>query len=263
MKKKLDIEKIKTIFWPGTIYVGVTIVVLAVLYLLMDYFVMPLYTRQHQSIEVPNVTHLSYTAAEKILKKAGLKTVKAGEKYDENFPPGFVLFQNPEAGSPVKKGRRVYLTVGKGQRTFPMPKLVGMPLRDARFTLENLHLNPGEVTYENDNYYPEDVVSDQSVPEGQDVAVGSTIDLTVSLGEEPTVFIVPEVVGKSLTDAEIAIKKAGLTLGRVQKQVTDKVLPNTVIGQSLDPGLEVSKGDTLDIVISQLNQNKEEGKLTW
>jgi len=258
-----DIAKtLKDISVRYLIPVGIVIFSFMILYFLLNYLIMPFYTRQHQSIKVPEVTNLSFTAAQKILSKAGLKPIKAGEKYDESFPPGFVIFQNPEAEAPVKKGRRVYLTVSKGRRTFEMPKLVGLPLRDAKFKISDLHLILGNIIYENDTYYPEGVVSAQSIDPGKPIAAGEKIDLTVSLGVEPTEFIVPKVVGKSLNDAKLAIKKAGLTLGRIESQYTDKVLPNTVVGQSLEPGLEVSKGDTLDIVVSRL-QEKKEDSLKW
>jgi serine/threonine-protein kinase len=128
--------------------------------------------------------------------------------------------------------------------------------------LNENNLKLGSVKYEIDNYYPENVVSQQSIPENNQVISGESIDLTVSLGIEPTEFIVPNLVGKSLNDAKIAIKKAGLTLGDIEYQQTEKVLPNTVLDQSLEPKLEVSKHDTIGLVISKLLIS-EEDKVVW
>jgi len=228
-----------------------------VLYFALDLLLMPLYTRHWQSVEVPNVIHLSYRAAEKLLDRAGLRSVKGAEKYDENFPPGFVLFQNPEAGSRVKKGRRIYLTVGRGGRVFDMPKLVGVSERDARFVLERNHLELGEVNYELDAVHPEGVVSAQSIEPGLQVSISESVDLVVSLGIEPMEFYVPKVVGKSLDEAEVAVKKAGLVLGGIRYQRTDKLLPNTVISQLPEPGLEVERADTVQVVVSELYRKVE------
>ena len=241
---------------------GILFALILFLYLLMDFLVMPLYTRHWQKIIVPNVTHLSYEAAEKILARVGLKAVKAAEKYDENFPPGFVLFQNPEAESPVKKGRRVYLTVGKGQRVFPMPNFIGEPFRDVKFRLKELKLRLGKIEYEIDEFHPEGGVSDQSIEPKTQVSVGEVVDLTVSLGAKPDRYIVPDLIGKSEDDAKIAIKKAGLTLGEITYQETDRLVPKTVISQSLEAGLEVMQGDTLNIVVSQLPGSDKE-KIQW
>jgi eukaryotic-like serine/threonine-protein kinase len=231
--------------------------------LLLIYLVMPFYTRQHQSIAVPNVCNLSYSAAQKILEQKDLKIVKAAEKYDENFPSGFVIFQNPEPGSTVKKGRRIYLTVGKGQRVIEMPKLVGLAERDAKFILSDHNLNVGQISYEIDEFLPEGVVSEQSIEIGRLVSVGEQVDLTVSLGVEPSIYIVPDLVGKSMQEALKEIKKAGLILGKLNRQKTDKILPNTVISQSVEAGLEVDRGDTLNLVISQLKHGIEERSESW
>ncbi len=241
---------------------SITLVSIIILFCLFDWFIMPIYTRHWNAVDVPNVTHLSFDAAKKILNKAGLEAVKGSEKFDENYPPGFVLFQNPEASFSVKKGRRIYLTIGKGQRTFEMPKLVGISERDAKFVLAQNNLKVGQITYESDDFYPEGVVSEQSVKENHLVAVREKISLTVSLGGEPTEFIVPDIIGKSKDDAVVRIIKAGLTLGEIKFQATNKLLPNTVIDQSLEAGLDVQKGDTLAIIVSKLPQLKED-EIKW
>ncbi len=163
-----------------------------------------------------------------------------------------MLFQNPEAGSAVKKGRRVYLTVGKGERLFPMPRLIGMAERDVKFALADLNLVLGEIVYKTDPFYPEGVISGQAIEPGMEVAVGQRVDLVVSSGLEPFDYIVPELVGKSLNDALLEVEESGLTLGDIQEQETDKVLPNTVISQSLAAGVQAARGDTLSILVSKL-----------
>jgi beta-lactam-binding protein with PASTA domain len=237
---------------------AVLVALTVVLFFSVDLLIMPFYTRHWQAIEVPDVSYISWTAAKKVLSKKGLKAVHSAEKYDENYPPGFVLFQNPEGGAMVKKGRRVYLSLGRGQRIFSMPRLIGSAERDARFILEENGLRLGNVTYEMDSFYPEDVVSQQSVDPDVDVAIGTVIDLTVSLGVEPDEFIVPSLVGKSKEDAERLTKKAGLTMGRVRYQATNRLVPNTVIRQNIEPGVEVEKGTAIDIVISKLLFREEE-----
>ena len=225
-----------------------------VLYFLLDWAVMPLYTRQYQSIPVPDVMNLTYQAAERRLREAGLRVVKGSEQYHEETVAGDVLFQVPEAGTPVKKGRRVYLTISKGHKLLAMPKLVGISERDARFALQESELLLGTIDYRTDEFYPEGVVCGQSISPGADIRFGTRVDLSVSVGIEPSEFIVPEVVGLSLDQAVQLIRKAGLTPGQITEQSTGKLLPNTVISQSLEAGTSVSKGDTLAMIISILEE---------
>ncbi len=231
---------------------------LVAFYLLMDRVVMPAYTRHGQAIDVPDVTNMTFETARSVLEEHKLKAVKGGERFDSHVPPGYVLFQEPPAGSKVKTGRRIYLTLSKGERTIAMPNLVGGSERDAVFKLNSVGLAVDSVEYDYSSYYPDGVVADQSIPPGTEVAVGTKVRLTVSLGPMPSEFIVPNVVGKSLDEARKAIKKAGLTVGKIVYQESDELLPDTVIEQSLEPGTKVSAGDTLDLVVSKLPDGQTE-----
>ncbi|HNW60602.1 MAG TPA: PASTA domain-containing protein [bacterium] len=232
-----------------TAYLAAAVVLL---YLLFDWAIMPLYTRQYQSIPVPDVLNIPFNAAERRLKDLGLRVVKAEEQYDEKVAAGDVRFQIPEAGIPVKKGRRIYLTISKGHKILTMPKLTGMSERDARFALEEAELLAGEVDYRTDEFYPAGVVCGQSVAAGADIRHGTHVDLSVSVGIEPSEYIVPATVGLSLDQALQTIRQAGLTPGVISEQRTGKLLPNTVVSQSIEAGTVVSKGDSLNLVISIL-----------
>jgi len=121
-----------------------------------------------------------------------------------------------------------------------------------RFIVQDNELSLGYIAYRNDPFLPDGVVCEQSPAEGSTVGVHERVDISISLGVEPTEFIVPELVGKSEEDAVLAIQKAGLTLGEINRQAAEELLPNTVISQSLQAGLQVAKGDTLNIVVSIL-----------
>jgi serine/threonine-protein kinase len=247
-----DLKNWLSLSWKRkAVYLTVAVVLI---YLLFDWAIMPLYTRQYQSIPVPNVLNLPYNAAERRLRDVGLKVVKGEEQFDEKVDAGDVLFQVPESGTPVKKGRRVYLTISKGHKVLTMPKVIGMSERDAKFTLEESELTLGYTDYRTDDFYPEGVVCGQSVAAGADIRHGTRIDLSVSLGIEPSEYIVPETVGLSLDQALQLIRKAGLVPGQISEQQTGKLLPNTVISQSIEAGTVVSKGDPLDLVISVLEK---------
>jgi len=233
-----------------TLYIAAAVLLL---YALFDWALMPLYTRQYQSILVPDLLNMPYPSAERRLKSLGLRAVKAEEQYDEQVAAGDVRFQIPEAGTPVKKGRRVYLTISKGHKILTMPKLTGLSERDAQFALEEAELKLGAVDYRTDEFYPAGVVCAQSVAAGADIRHGTRVDISVSIGIEPSEYVVPATVGLSLDQALQLIRQAGLTPGTITEQRTGKLLPNTVVSQSLEAGTVVSKGDTLNLIISILD----------
>ena len=66
----------------------------------------------------------------------------------------------------------------------------------------------------------------------------------------PETVIVPNVVGHSQRDAEIAVENAGLKLGK--HEYIDSDLPEgTVVRQSIDPNTEVVEGTEIVLVISK------------
>jgi beta-lactam-binding protein with PASTA domain/Flp pilus assembly protein TadD len=62
-------------------------------------------------------------------------------------------------------------------------------------------------------------------------------------------FVVPQLTGLSKSDAEKALKNAGLALGRTSTQPS-AARRDTVIGQSLAPGGAASKGAKVDLVLA-------------
>jgi len=225
---------------------------LLIFFLLMDNIVMPIYVRLGQEYEIPKVTGMLYDDAGMILKEYGFKIVLEGERYDSQFPPGYVILQNPLAFTSVKKGRRVYVVTSMGERYVKIPVLVGHGERNARFMIQSAGLVLDHVSYEHDSYYPEGVVSEQSIQPDREVKVRTTINIIVSMGPFPDRFLVPSLIG---IDLEVAIKrlqKAGLKLGNVTYQIEDKLLPNTVLSQSIEPDTEVNVGEAVDLVVSKL-----------
>ena len=225
---------------------------LLVLYLTCDHILMPIYTRHGRDVYVPDVVGLTYAGAQMRLSQQGFRIVKAGEQFDSEHEPGIVLFQSPEPGAPAKRGRRVYVIISKGERFVTMPKLVGGSERSAALELSSQGLVLGNVEYVFSGNYLRDVVCAQSIPEGQIVKQGTQVDIAVSLGPSPDRLVVPSVIGKSLAEATKLIQRSGMTVGAVRYQVSDKLLPETIIDQSPPGGTEVQAGQTVDLVVSRL-----------
>ncbi|NOZ61011.1 MAG: PASTA domain-containing protein [Calditrichaeota bacterium] len=229
-------------------------------YLLLDQFFMPFYTRHGQQIQVPDLTNMFYEDAKDTLNRLSLKIVEEDKKFDPSntYPIGVVMSQNPIPQAKVKKGRRIYVIVSKGEPTLEMPNLVTKSERNAIFSINKLGLISKGIRYEHSDLYQAGVVSSQSIPPGTEIKPGAEIELTVSLGLYPDKFIVPDLIGRNLNDARTIIIKSGLTLGEVNFQIAEDLLPLTVISQSLQPQTEVTQGDTINLLVSKLLPSSEE-----
>ncbi len=240
--------------------VALLFAILFVLYLLFDLLIMPAYTRHGQEIIVPDLTSLIYEDAREHLESLELEIVEDAKKFDSNneFPIGTIMGQNPRPGSTVKKGRRIYVIVSKGEPTIEMPQLVHRSERNAIFMIKNLGLELRDVYYEHSDIFPNGAVSHQSIPPGSDVKTGTYVDIIVSLGRFPDKFIVPSLIGRSLKDAKKIIIQAGLAIGEINYRTKEDLLPDTIIDQSLKENEEVSQGDSISLVVSKLPGRREE-----
>lgn len=136
-------------FWINII--GMIVVVCAVVWGTLAW--LDSYTRHGEAHIVPGVKNKSIEEAAKILNNGTMKSVVIDSNYVKGVPAGMVLEQTPAAGSRVKEGRTVYLTI----TTTSVP-LVALPdiidnssvrqaaakLKSIGFRLTEPELVPGE-----------------------------------------------------------------------------------------------------------------------
>lgn len=230
---------------------AIVIAAIIVLFYVFDNIVMPRYVQQEQTTSVPGVIGRPVDEAIKLLADAGLLGKKSDTRTDKQYPEGTVVVQNPPAGTVVKFGRGVYLTVSGGEPMVSVPSLRGRSLRDATFALERFGLVLGNARYEVSEEYPQGTIIDQDTPENTVVPAGRVIAVVVSQGKSADQVPVPDVIKKSFSEAERIIIQAGLRIGNITYQINTELLPNTVIEQFPKTGELVPSGRAIDLVVAQ------------
>jgi len=224
---------------------------LSLIVLLFDKAIMPWYVRSGATETVPNVAGMKLEDAEKHLEQLGFTPHKADERFDQRYPKGTVVLQNPPPEAVVKPGRRVYLTISSGEQLVEVPSIRSRPVRDARFTLERQGLSMGSIAYELSSLYPENTIIEQGVPPGNEVPRGTAINVIVSRGSEADKVMVPELVGKSLSEAQRLLHQRGLRVGNITHQPIRDLLPNTIVQQYPHPGDRIPRTQPVDIFIAE------------
>jgi beta-lactam-binding protein with PASTA domain len=232
--------------------------VLILVFVLVNSVVMPLYVSRGGTLPVPDVTGMDLPAAKSALVMVGLQPVEAETRPDPNKPIGTVVFQNPHPQAVVKQGRRIYLTVSGGEVQVTSPLLRGKSLRDAKFTIERSGLAVGSITYEQSVQFPENTIIAQSITADTRTAKGSRMNLTVSTGSTRGGVAVPDVVGRTLTEAERLLTSADLKVGNVTYQQNYELIPNTVVEQFPRPGEMVTPGHAVDLFVVKAGKPSEE-----
>lgn len=218
----------------------------------MDYIVMPFYTRHGQAIPLPDVTKMMYEDAKAKLTGEGFEIIREEERYDSAIPSGYVIEQNPKGGALVKSGRRVYVIISRGELKMPMPDLTEISIREANLKLNRLGLTIGNKRYEPSSYYFKDVVMHQSISPGVEVSRGTRVDVTISIGDVAEEMVVPLVEGRTLDDAKERLGQKGFQIGTITYQEMASLLPETVIKQSIEAGTLISREERVDLIVSTL-----------
>ena len=127
-------------------------------------------------------------------------------------------------------------------------ELAGKPVEEVTSQLEDndLKAEPKEVF---DDKVPAGTVIGTEPVSGAELAPDSSVTVVVSKGEEK--FAVPKLEGMSRDEAEGALKKVNLEVGKVDEEFSDTVAKDTVISASQKPGKKLSKGEKIDLVVSK------------
>lgn len=230
---------------------AIVVAALVVFFYFFDNIIMPRYVQQEKTTTVPSVVGRPVDEAIQALSQAGLLGKKSDTRTDKQYPEGTVVVQNPPAGTVVKFGRGVYLTISGGEPMVNVPSLRGRSLRDATFALERFGLVLGNARYEVSEEYPQGTIIDQDTPENTVVPAGRIINVVVSQGKSADQVPVPDVVKKSFSQAERIIIQAGLRIGNITYQINTELLPNTVIDQFPKAGELVPSSRAIDLVVAQ------------
>ncbi|MDR3628605.1 MAG: PASTA domain-containing protein [Ignavibacteriaceae bacterium] len=234
--------------------IGIGIFIVFVI--LMDNIILPWYVSSSNR-QVPSVVGLKADDAIGVLKDANLEPIVSDTTYDEKFPKGTIIYQRPVPNETVKKGRRVYLFVSGGEPLVPVPSITGKTISDARNTLERLGLNLGKID-SIASEYPANMIFGQQYTPGTPLKKGDYVGVRLSIGSSMGNIAVPNVIGKSLAEAEKILADSSLKVGKINYQPSYSLMPNTILDQYPSQGNKVNAGDAVDLFVTKPADSKEE-----
>ncbi len=138
------------------------------------------WTHHGETSVVPEVKGLNYESAKTMLLRSDLEVEIADSIYDRKTAPGIVLESWPKAGSVVKRGRQVYLTItsfSPKMLTLSMP-VIGVSSRQAVSYLEALGITSIRLLSV-PSQYPDLV--ENAYYDGKTLAVGTSLPVTASV----------------------------------------------------------------------------------
>ncbi len=214
-------------------------------YLVVAFFVFPAGVIP-RNLRVPNVIGLTYSDAVRQLETKGFKGDRGETRFHNAAPRGTVLDQQPPPETRDAPGARVSLVVSSGPRFGTIPGVIGMSREQALNALEVAGFDAGEVTVRASNE-PLGAVIDAKPRPGMQAPLPSSVALVVSAG--PTTVIVPDVVGRPVSDATQLLRQVGLAVGEMTGAISDASA--VVVSQSPAAGTQTTAGSRVSISVGR------------
>lgn len=220
------------------------------------YLTLTLIIKSEDTVVVPDLSGKNVVYVLELLTDLGLNTKVKGSEYSADVPENNVIFQEPEPGAEIKKGRDVRIIISKGAKSILMPNLKGLSVRQARIILEENSLRRGEISSTYSNNIKKDEVIAQVPSQGTMITRGEGVDLLVSMGIRPRAYKMPDLIGLSLNSAITMIENMDLVLGEIKTHFHKGKLLNTVVAQEFLSGYHVTQGSTVNLVINRKSVQK-------
>jgi beta-lactam-binding protein with PASTA domain/predicted Ser/Thr protein kinase len=195
---------------------------------------------------VPNVVGLSQEKAKADLSDAGFKVATGDPRPSATVAQGLVGDQDPDAGTPMRKGETVNIYLSSGNAAGPLPSVVGMDRVTAVDKLEGLGLKVMVTEEPTDDTSKINYVQRQDPAPNTVVQPGQTVTIFVAVPND--MVTVPYLIGSSQTAAETALASIGLV---PKVTAVDSTLDGgTVLTQDPVSGTQVQAGAEVTLTVS-------------
>lgn len=230
--------------------VGVLVFMIAVFVFLWNYWLRDIFSVAER-IELPNFVGQNYESIVNDSSYRDLYNFTVTYSIDPEVSEGVIISQNPEAGRSlmiVPEGIDVTLTVSTGVRQTTVPDVLNDPYSEATVTLQNAGFKVETQYAASDTVTEGYVISTDPAP-GEQLAQGSTIFVTISSGPVERTVSMPNLVGRTESEAKSILNSNNLAYADTTYIESDQE-EGTVIRQSIDAYEEVPEHTRIYLWVS-------------
>lgn len=205
---------------------------------------------QGREMAAPDVVGMPLAKAQAQLGSRGMG-VQIEDRVYSSLAQDAIVRQSPQPGTQLKIGEQVHVVVSLGPQKVTIPNLDNRSLHAAQIELLSEGLQTGEISSAHLAQLTPDVVLEQSPAPGATNASSPHVDLLVSLGPEPPAYVMPQLTGMSLADAQQKLAAAGLKVSQVTPLPGGGAPLGTVISQLPAKGARVEPGAGVYLQVAQ------------
>ncbi|MGA6957523.1 MAG: PASTA domain-containing protein, partial [Candidatus Acidiferrales bacterium] len=138
-----------------------------------------------------------------------------------------------------------------GPRQATIPVLTDRSVRAARIELLRSGMQVGEISSAYLPEYESGSVLQQDPAPGTSNVTSPHVDLMVSLGARLPSYVMPELIGLSLNEAETKFSGTGLKVAKLTFAPLPGGLHGTVVGQTPPRGAQVDSNTTIELQLAE------------
>jgi beta-lactam-binding protein with PASTA domain len=211
---------------------------------------------QGREVKVPRLIGLTPSEAERVANSDGLVLSVESRFYSAAVPEGRIVSQAPAADAPVRRGWKVRVAESLGPQRAAVPNLLGQSQHAAGINISRRGLELGTVgTLHLPGALPDTVVSQNPQPDATEAASPRT-SLIFSAPDNAQLYVMPNFVGRSISEGATAVLKAGFTMGKVREvEATADSAPigaaGTIVRQYPQAGQRIAAGATISFDVKK------------
>ncbi len=203
-----------------------------------------------RDVRVPDLSQLTVSEAEEILRQRGLLLEEAAQRNDELVEAGRILAQDPPPETDIKVRRKVKVVVSLGDQVSSIPDLRGGAARKAQITLQQQGMTIGDQVYVYTRKGGENtVIAQDPLPESTGLREGR-VALLISRGDRPRTYVMPDLTGRTEGEAVAFLSRVGLRTTSVRREGNRGMPPGTVLDHDPAAGYPVRSGDLVSLTIA-------------
>lgn len=200
-----------------------------------------------REVVTPKFVGLSAQDANKLADENGLALVLENRFYSNEVQDGHILSQVPQPGVKVRRGWRVRIAESLGPQRATIPSVIGESPRAAELNVRRRGLELGTIAELPIAQKELGSVVAQSPPADAKGISSPRVSLLVAAAPEETAFVMPDLTGLRLEQAQVAIAAAGLKVGTVTNPKDTGAGPAVVVHHSPVPGQRVPAGSSINL----------------
>ncbi|MGB0036942.1 MAG: PASTA domain-containing protein [Candidatus Acidiferrales bacterium] len=205
---------------------------------------------QGREVAMPDVAGKKAIEAQQALQGRGVG-MRVEDRVYNPLPADTVVRQSPPPGTRVKIGQYAHVVLSLGPQRATIPTLVQRSLRAARIELLRSAMQAGEISSLYLPGAPEDTVLQQLPAAGASDITSPHVDMLVTLGPRPAAYVMPELSGLAMGEAESRLTSSGLKVSKIIFSPAGNASHGTVVGQTPSRGVRVDASSTVELQVAQ------------